>query len=117
MPTSADCSSGSPTCCPRRPDAAVAVPIASVRSLLGAVALTLVTAVTSLPMGTASSYAEDPSPSASPTDSQPASPNPNDDAPAQILVTKLAPRAPTDPDEFLQVKGTITNRGSQPLHE
>jgi hypothetical protein len=82
-----------------------------VRSLLGAVALTLVTAVTSLPVGPASSYAEEPTPS--PT----TSPSPNDDAPAQILVTKLAPRAPTDPDEFFQVKGTITNRGSQPLHE
>ena len=51
------------------------------------------------------SYGQTPSPT----------PSANDDAPAQILVTKLAPRAPMDPDEFFQVKGTITNRGSQPL--
>ena len=62
----------------------------------------------SLPMG--SSYAtEEPSPSPSA--------GPNDDAPAQVLVTKLAPRAPTDPEEFFQVRGTITNRGSQRLSE
>src|SRR5438128_11960381 len=86
-----------------------------VRSLLGAVALTLLTTVTGLPMGGPASYADDPTPS--PATSATATPSPNDDAPADILVTKLAPRAPTDPDEFFQVKGTITNRGSQPLHD
>src|SRR4051794_11804312 len=84
-----------------------------VRSLLGAVALTLLTAVTGLPMG-ASSYADEPTPT--PTQATSPTAAPNDDAPADVLVTKLAPRAPTDPDEFFQVKGTITNRGSQPLH-
>jgi hypothetical protein len=39
----------------------------------------------------------------------------NDDAPAQVLVTKLAPRAPMHPQEFFQVAGTVTNRGSRPL--
>ncbi|MCA1722495.1 MAG: DUF6049 family protein, partial [Actinobacteria bacterium] len=43
------------------------------------------------------------------------SPSPDDEAPAAVLVTKLAPRAPMDQDEFFQVKGTITNRGSRPL--
>ena len=42
---------------------------------------------------------------------------PNDDAPAQVVITKLAPRAPMPADAFFQVAGTITNRGSQPLHE
>lgn len=57
----------------------------------------------------APSYAEQPSPAASP--------NVNDDAPAQVLVTKLAPRAPMDPDEFFQVRGYVVNRGSDTLHE
>jgi hypothetical protein len=86
----------------------VALPV---RSRLGAAALTLVAAVMAVaaaaPVGP--SYADDPTPSPSASA--------NDDAPAQILVTKLAPRAPTDPDEFFQVKGTVTNHGSQPLHE
>src|SRR5206468_68532 len=45
------------------------------------------------------------------------SPSSNDDAPAQILVTKLEPRAPLDPAGFFQVRGYIVNRGSQPLHD
>ena len=59
--------------------------------------------------GPAVSYAAGPSPA--PTAS------PNDDAPAQILVTKLAPRAPLDPEGFFQVRGFVVNRGSQTLHE
>ena len=74
------------------------------------VAALAVCAAALLPLaGPAASYADDPTPSASPSL--------NDDAPAQILVTKLAPRAPSDPDEFFQVRGFLTNRGSQPLHE
>jgi hypothetical protein len=61
--------------------------------------------------GFGTSYADDATPA--PT----ATPSPNDDSPAQIIVTKLAPRAPMDPEEFFQVRGLITNRGSQPLHE
>ncbi|MBK5308129.1 MAG: hypothetical protein JJD92_15695 [Frankiaceae bacterium] len=61
--------------------------------------------------GMGASYADDPTPA--PT----ASPSPNDDAPAQVLVTKLAPRAPLDPDGFFQVRGILVNRGSQTLHE
>jgi hypothetical protein len=57
------------------------------------------------------SYADDVTPA--PT----TSPSPNDDAPAQVIVTKLAPRAPMDPEEFFQVRGLIINRGSQPLHD
>ena len=45
------------------------------------------------------------------------SPSPNDDAPAKVTVTKLAPRAPLDAREFFQVSGTITNRGSAPLSD
>ncbi len=41
--------------------------------------------------------------------------SPNDDAPAKITITKLAPRAPLDDREFFQVSGQITNRGSEPL--
>ena len=63
------------------------------------------------PTITSTSYAEDPTPS--PTTSPP----PNDDAPAQVIVTKLAPRAPMDPDEFFQVRGLIINRGSETLHD
>ena len=73
-------------------------------------AAVLSTAVALLPLvGLSSSYAEEPSPSATPSV--------NDDSPAQILITKLAPRAPMDPDEFFQVRGTVVNRGSEPLHE
>ena len=75
---------------------------ARVRGLLGAMGVALVAAAPLNP-----SYAEDPTPSPA------ASAVVNDDAPALVLVTKLAPRAPMDPDEFFQVKGTITNRGSQ----
>jgi hypothetical protein len=61
-------------------------------------------------VGAATSYADvTPAPTASPS--------PNDDSPAQIIVTKLAPRAPQDPEEFFQVRGLIINRGSQPLHD
>jgi hypothetical protein len=76
-------------------------------------ALSLVGAAVLLPLaGPASSYADDPSPSVG------ASPGPsaNDDAPAQLLITTLAPRAPADPAGFFQVRGYVTNRGSQPLH-
>lgn len=52
--------------------------------------------------------AADPSPSTSPS---------NDDAPAQVLVSGLEPRAPMSSEGFFQVTGTIINRGSQPLHE
>ena len=76
-------------------------------SVLGAVALTLLASAAGL--GGVASYAESPSPTPAP------SPSVNDDAPADVLVTKLAPRAPMDPEEFFQVKGTITNRGSQTL--
>jgi hypothetical protein len=63
------------------------------------------------PSVTTVTYADDPTPGAT------ASPSPNDDAPAQIIVTKLAPRAPVDPDEFFQVRGLIINRGSETLHD
>ncbi len=43
------------------------------------------------------------------------SPGSNDDSPAKITITKLAPRAPLDPAEFFQVSGRITNRGSAQL--
>jgi hypothetical protein len=48
------------------------------------------------------------------------SPSPSgsdDDAPAQVLVTSLEPRAPMDPQGFFRVTGRIVNRGSEPLHE
>jgi hypothetical protein len=63
--------------------------------------------------GMATSYADDPTPTASPSPS----PSPNDDAPAQILITKLAPRAPLDPEGFFQVRGVLVNHGSETLHE
>ncbi len=63
--------------------------------------------------GLAPSYAESPAPSPAPT----SGPAINDDAPAQILIRLLAPRAPMDPAEFFQVTGSIVNRGSQPLHD
>jgi hypothetical protein len=65
-------------------------------------------------VGLGTSYAADPTPT--PTTSPSPSPSPNDDAPAQVIVTKLAPRAPLDPDEFFQVRGLIINRGSEALH-
>ena len=80
----------------------------SVRTRVAALAVAAAAAL--LPLaGPVSSYAAGSSPS--PTTS------PNDDAPAQILVTKLAPRAPLDPEGFFQVRGFVTNRGSQTLHE
>jgi hypothetical protein len=84
---------------------------AATRRRLGALAVAVAAAL--LPaagIGSAlsPSYANPPAPSPSPTA--------NDDAPAQILVTTLAPRAPMDPNEFFQVSGRIVNRGSQTLH-
>ncbi len=52
---------------------------------------------------------------ATPSPAGTATPRPNDDAPAKVTITKLAPRAPLDPDEFFQVGGRITNRGSAPM--
>jgi hypothetical protein len=66
-------------------------------------------------VGLGTSYADDAT--ATPTTAPTTTPSPNDDAPAQIIVTKLAPRAPMDPAEFFQVRGIIVNRGSQTLHE
>lgn len=63
-------------------------------------------------LGTTTSYAAS---YADPTPSPRASSD--DDSPAQILVRSLEPRAPTDPEGFFQVTGTVTNRGSQPLHQ
>ena len=73
-------------------------------------ALSLALALGALPLlGTATGVAATPTPSPSI--------GPNDDAPAHVVISKLAPRAPMKPDEFFQVAGTITNRGSQTLHE
>jgi hypothetical protein len=75
-------------------------------------ALTIGAFVALLPStGEATSYAAVPTPTPSATAS------PNDEAPAQILVTKLEPRAPLHPEDFFQVRGIIINRGSQPLHQ
>jgi hypothetical protein len=73
-------------------------------------AAALATFLALAPTITSTSYADDPTPA--PT----TSPSPNDDSPAQIIVTKLAPRAPMDPQEFFQVRGILINRGSQTLH-
>ena len=68
-------------------------------------------AITALALlGPGASLAAEPTPSSAPG---PAAVN--DDAPAKVLVTKLAPRAPLDPQEFFQVSGRITNRGSEQL--
>jgi hypothetical protein len=74
-------------------------------------AAALATTLTLAPcVGLGTSYADDATPAPS------ASPSPNDDSPAQIIITKLAPRAPLDPQEFFQVRGLIFNRGSETLH-
>ncbi len=39
----------------------------------------------------------------------------SEEAPVRVQVTTLAPRAPTTPDEPLQVAGRLTNCGAQPL--
>lgn len=39
---------------------------------------------------------------------------PNDDAPIHVAVTTLLPRAPA-PGDFLEVAGTLTNRGDKPI--
>lgn len=83
----------------------------AVRSTLAGLALALLASAAVGGLVPAATYAQGPTPSPSATRSV------NDDAPAQILVRKLAPRAPMDPAEFFQVTGTILNRGSQPLHE
>lgn len=77
-------------------------------------ALAVAAAAVLLPaIGSTTSYAETPSPPPAPGASP--SPSPNDDAPAQVLITKLAPRAPLDPQGFFQVRGFVVNRGSQTL--
>lgn len=52
-------------------------------------------------------------------DSQPPSPSgtagPYNAAPVQVLVSTLEPRAPTSRTGFLQIAGSLVNRGSQPL--
>jgi hypothetical protein len=78
------------------------------RRIAAAAAIAVVSLAPSLAVGI--SYAE-----VTPTPTT--SPSPNDDAPAQVIVTKLAPRAPMDPEEFFQVRGLIINRGSQTLHD
>lgn len=47
----------------------------------------------------------------------PGAATPNDDAPAKITVSTLAPRAPQDPREFFQVTGSISNRGTTTLSD
>lgn len=87
------------------------------RALALAGSLTLGALLSLLPAaGALPSYA-DPTPSQSAAPPSSASPGPADEAPAKILVRSLEPRAPTDPEGFFQVTGTITNRGSQPLHQ
>ena len=85
----------------RRRTGALAVAMAA--ALLPALGLATAT------VAVAPSYADTPSP-------QPSPPTDYADAPAQIIVTKLAPRAPLDLQDFFQVSGRIINRGTQPLH-
>ncbi|GAC1439251.1 MAG: hypothetical protein NVSMB55_00040 [Mycobacteriales bacterium] len=77
-----------------------------------ALALSLAVAAAVLPSAALSVTTGSPAAAADPSPT----PSLNNESPAQVIVTTLAPRAPMDPGEFFRVAGSIVNRGSVPLH-